>query len=461
MRRGDAAFIWVGVAVALIVLTAVVAVPFLVTFDGYYYLSGSEVLFTKDAPDNFWWLREPGYSVLLRGIRGIFGTSDIWITLTQTFMIVIGGIASAVAVWMSRRAKSPVPATFLASALLLGVGNAAVLLYSSAALQQACLVISLGAIVYLATRLSASPGWGTWVCTAVTVILTAQLQEEFARLMAIPLGVAAWLAVGRSSDSSRRTPPQQLLRRGAAVLGAFLACQLVVSLVLMPWDAYRSEQLQLRSDSAPVKFDDFPPLLDQVRAALAPVEPHPYSALSHLLAFVGVTGSTQFVSRHYERQIYIENRVNPALACGALEGMPAGFERVAGFADEALDTACRSQRAISFSVGYVHVSGILYPVLLIAGLLCAVVNVVRRRILVPSVTVVALTMIYSVMGFGADRYSVPLFPVAVAILLETIIATMSHLLGSRRSSPDAGVAEAEAGADHPDPLVGGSPALRG
>ena len=77
---------WTSVYVVSLVLVfiASTAVPFLITFDGYFYLSGSVALFTPDAADAFWWLREPGYSMFLRAIRAALGPSDRVVTLIQS-----------------------------------------------------------------------------------------------------------------------------------------------------------------------------------------------------------------------------------------------------------------------------------------------------------------------------------------------------------------------------------------
>ena len=199
---------WTPVYVVSIVLIfiASTAVPFLITFDGYFYLSGSVALFTPDAADAFWWLREPGYSMFLRAIRAAFGPSDRLVTLIQSILMLTGGVLAIFATWRSRRpAGSPHP-WVVAVALVLGVGNAAVLLYSSAIMQQALFVFLLGAMVFVAVGEPSVPR----LMSALGLLgAAALLQEEYARLLTVPLALGLFLVSmsrqrEKSSDATRR-----------------------------------------------------------------------------------------------------------------------------------------------------------------------------------------------------------------------------------------------------------------
>lgn len=52
------------------------SIPLKVTVDGYFYLSNAKLFFTKDFAQSYYWVRDPGYSIFLRLIHGLFGNSD-------------------------------------------------------------------------------------------------------------------------------------------------------------------------------------------------------------------------------------------------------------------------------------------------------------------------------------------------------------------------------------------------
>jgi hypothetical protein len=68
-------------------LFAIAAYPLKVTVDGYTYLSSARSIFTNLGPTHYYWLREPGYPVFLRAIEVLIGSSDIAVTLGQSFLL--------------------------------------------------------------------------------------------------------------------------------------------------------------------------------------------------------------------------------------------------------------------------------------------------------------------------------------------------------------------------------------
>ena len=409
---------WTVHAVVIVLfILSVTAIPFLVTFDGHNYLAGSQVLFTDRAADNFWWLREPGYSMFIKAIRGIFGPSEIFLTLIQTGMTVLGGIFAMKGIWLAHHSSTKIPPGLMAASLVLGVGNASVLYYSSSALQQPFFVLTTGWIIYLSAQIYVKPKITWLLVTVFSLIVVAQVQEEFARLMTIPV-LLAFLTRRAQPESSRIEikfrPSAKLLAKTATI---FIALNAIVSLSLIPWAQYRDTQLARQTIDAEFKDNSFAPLSTQIKGALNTKEPHPYSVLSHLGAFVGFSGNSQVTSKHYERKIYIQYRQNTVFRCGAIEGMSESFSRVESISNAVLQPTCRSNRAIDVLKPYTRVSTFVYPLILSAGLLLSLINVWRRKILIPSLSIFALTGAYCLLGFGADRYSVPLIPICAAIIV--------------------------------------------
>jgi hypothetical protein len=420
----------VGVSAILLVI-ALTAVPFLVTFDGHFYVSGSRVLFTDQAPDLFWWLRQPGYSIFLRAIESVLGPSDLWFTAAQAICVLVGaGLASAV-VWRSANGGARPPAPVVAGCLLLGAGNAGVLLYSSAALQQSLFVLSLGLALTVAYRLESDPSWLVLVAAVLLVAVVAVVQREFAQLMGAVLALGAVLSGSRWWPLHRRWGPRVVVRliTGGVV---FVLLQLAVSTVLLPWNDYRDNEVALRSAGAPVLPTELPSMLDNIEAATDSVEPHEHGLVSQVGGFIGLRGSTQFVGEPVEREVYIENRTNKAFYCGAIEGMPPEFDPVYHSSMSGIDPTCRSMAAMEVWAPWVHASVAVYPYVLLLGILAAAGQLLRWRMVLPAGAVLGLTLAYSLFGFGADRYSVPLFPTATSILLVSAVVAARSWVARRR-----------------------------
>jgi hypothetical protein len=405
------------VVIVGLLLLSVTAIPFLVTFDGHNYLAGSQVLFTEKAADGFWWLREPGYSMMLKGVRGIFGPSEVFLTLIQTGMTILGGVWAMKAIWLVHRGTEKVPSGLMAAAVVLGVGNASVLYYSSSALQQPFFVFTTGWMTYLAAQIYRKPRTHTILLAIFSLVIVAQVQEEFARLMVIPLALAFFTVNMLSEKSSIRSRISSFAKPIFKAGAVFLGLNIVVMISLIPWMQYRDAQISRQTTSAEFKDNAFAPLSTQIKTMLSTDEPHPYSALSHLVAFVGFSGSSQMISKHYERKVYVQYRQTPNFRCGAIEGMPESFARIQSISAGVLEPACRSKRVIEFVKPYTRLSTFAYPFVLSAGFLLAGINICRKRLLMPSLTIFGLTSAYCLLGFGADRYSVPLMPLAAGLVV--------------------------------------------
>ncbi len=428
---------------AFLVVVALTAVPFLVTFDGHFYLSGSRVLFTDNAPDLFWWLRQPGYSVFLRSLASALGPSDLWFTSAQAVCVVAGSALASVVVWRSATGGERVPPLVITGCLLLGAGNAGVLLYSSAALQQSLFVLSLGLALTVAYGLQSRPTWRVLVAAVLLVAAVAVVQKEFAQLVGAVLALGVFLSGSRWWPLHRRWGPRLVVRLAAGAI-AFALLQLTVSAALLPWDHYRDGAIADRSASAPALPTVLPSVLDDIDAANDTVEPHENGLVSQVGGFIGLRGSTQFVGEPVERRIYVENRTNTAWSCGAIEGMPPEFQPVYVTSMSGIDPSCRSVAAMEVWAPWVHASVDAYPYLLLLGIVVSVGQLLRWRMVLPVGAVLGLTTAYSMLGFGADRYSVPVFPTATSILLVTVVLGTRYW-ASRLRGP-AGVDPATAAA---------------
>lgn len=413
--------VWLVVAVvALLFVVALTAAPFLITFDGHFYLSGSRVLFTDQAPDLFWWLRQPGYSVFLRTVASGLGPADLWFTALQAACVILGGLLAALVVWRSATGERRMPPIVLAVCLLVGVGNAGVLLYSSAALQQSLFVLATGLALMIAAGLQHRPSWWLLGSAVVLVVAVALVQKEYGQLMACVLALGVFVSSSSWWPAQRLRLPAMVGRLVTAAV-IFVLLQLAVTAALLPWNSYRDEQVAKRSATAPVLPTALPSLLDDIEAATSRIEPHENGLISQFGGFVGLRGSTQFIGEPVERRVYVENRTNTGWNCGAVEGMPPEFQPVQATSISGIDITCRSVAAMELWGPWVHLSLDLYPYLLVAGLLAAAWQLVRWRMVLPAGAVLGLTTVYTVLGFGADRYSVPIFPAASSILVVTLV----------------------------------------
>jgi hypothetical protein len=411
-----------GLTAAGLVLVAYMAAPLLVTFDGHFYLVGSVVLFTPDAPDQYWWLRLPGYSVFLRGVRDAFGASDVALTLTQAIAIVVGSsLVAYVGIKQTAPRRQSQTIFIVVGSLIMGCGNAGVLMYASAVLQQALFLLEIGLVAFLAWgfRVNRSPWW--LLAAAAALCSFGQIQKEFAYVALVAfLGV---YVMGRRGDLMIQWRLREgALRRIARAVAIGLGGVLLINLSLLPWGHYRDQQIAQRSVSAPVLQEGFPPIIEQIATAAAFQEPHPWGFGSQFLALAGFEGDTIFVSKPVERYVYIARRFSqPGYPCGAVEDLPTGLESQFATSRAALTATCRPWSSGSLTRRYVDISLWVYPWILTSGVLLALIRlfVVRRRYIeIPLLVVIGS---YGAIGFGADRYSVPAFPLAACVIIITFV----------------------------------------
>ena len=411
-----------GLTAAGLVLVACMAAPLLVTFDGHFYLVGSAVLFTPDAPDQYWWLRLPGYSVFLRGVRDAFGTSDVALTLMQAIAIVVGSSLIAI-VGLKQTAPRRQSQTILivVGSLILGCGNAGVLMYASAVLQQALFLLEIGLVTFFAWgfRVNRSPWW--LVATGAVLCSFCQVQKEFAYVALV--GFLGVYVVGRRGDLMIRWRLSQgSLQRIVRAVAIGLGGVLLINLSLLPWGHYRDHEIARRTALAPALQQGFPPIFDQLATAASFQEPHPWGFGSQFLALTGLEGDTIFASKPVERYVYIARRFSqPGYPCGAVEDLPKGLESQYAISRAALSATCRPWASSRFIRGYVDISLWLYPWVLALGVVLALIRLfVARRRYIEIPLLVAIGS-YVAIGFGADRYSVPVFPLAACVILITLV----------------------------------------
>lgn len=391
-----------------------VASPFMITFDGHFYMAGSVKLFESDAANFFWWLREPGYSVFIRQIRWIGQDNELWLSLVQTSLIVLGGWLTTNAVWKSIFPSRLPPPGLVAIALIIGSGNAGVLFYGASALQQALFVFFLGAALRLAVSLAQQLQSLVLLSYVMLIVISALVQEEFARLLTIPMA----LAIGVRFFETRLAPHLKHLSIAvAAGLAALLLANFLVTISLVPWDEYRQNQAALATGAVSELASDFGSLSTQIGNAVSFKEPHLYSVFSHFGAFIGARGSTQFESKHYERRIYIINKQSQERRCGSIEEALQGFESVHQVSVSAMRIACRNDALVTLGRWYSEASFYLYPLIFLFGFVSGSLLMMRRTEMVAAPAMFAMASAYVLLGFGADRYSVPLLPVAAALFV--------------------------------------------
>ncbi len=405
-----------------LVLTAYMAAPLLVTFDGHFYLVGSEVLFTPEAPDQYWWLRLPGYSIFLYLVREVFGPSDVALTLAQATAMVAG---SCLIAYVGMRQFAPrrqgQAVLIVTGTLLLGCGSAGVLMYASAVLQQALFLLSISLVVFVSWRFRTNRSIWWLVGLAVILCLLAQVQKEFA-YVALCAFVGIEVA-GRRGDlvTERRLSggaPRRLVNAAAiGVVGVLL-----INLSLLPWGHYRDRETARRSAAAPVLQQGFPSIADQVAAAASLREPHPWGFASQLIALAGFQGGTIFATKPIERNVYIAKRFSdPGYPCGAVEDLPLGLERQFAISSTAIRPSCRPWATSGLVRSYVTSTLWLYPWVLLIGVVLAAARLFLSRRRHVEIALLVVIASYVVTGFGADRYSVPVVPMAACVIILTLI----------------------------------------
>lgn len=116
--------------------------------DSWFYLANAQSIFSDDMQSFYYWVREPGYPLLIRLVTEIFGKQDLTLVVIQSVMMSLAILI--VVKYGSFQGESKRP-RFVKSAILIGIFTSQYFGYSATLLKQPLLVF-LSALTVVAIR---------------------------------------------------------------------------------------------------------------------------------------------------------------------------------------------------------------------------------------------------------------------------------------------------------------------
>jgi hypothetical protein len=409
----------------LLICLAAVCFPLLVSVDGYNYISSADVLFSSDMSETYSWFREPGYPFFLKSIHGLFGSSDISLSLIQGASLAAGVLFSFKALHREGTALSKLSLLVL----LIGFVNPVFLGYASMVFRQPLFTFLLCLLVLLISRYltaSATSTIRTFGIFFVLVLLGSSLSRMFVFVGLFPGAILLISWIHRRRKSS---PGVNRWRIFALPISLMLCASLVVLISWFGWQS-ASNELEKTSDK---KAEGVFSLSGALESAfqLGPVGfAKQFVFMTRSTLMLGPTDNAGGLS---ENQLWSDWQLDPNNLCGAWDGV---YGEEAENAKFYLSSSCRSfygQRIMSA----LKEPGLLYyRMCSICFLLFPLYLTFRRQwksLIVFSIPLWFL-ILHAARDYSNDRYGIPLYPfglIAFVIMMQDGISWISTIGGAK------------------------------
>lgn len=379
------------IALALVSLILFFITPISVFWDSYLYLGSAKSLFTDSFLENYHWIREPGYPLLIRATSAIFGIQGlIFFQFILSWLSVILFIDSLKFLFNTKReSKTLYFAAIVSSAISAG--------YASSVLQQTSFIFMVSATMNLVV---VPRSLKKRVFFAVLIALYSSLVSVilFAGVLAILLfNLVIRVMIERS-----------IVRQSIAL---FLVALFAGSIVTSAWYGYKSNQdptQRIYQDAWNFwefkntwEFQDDNPIKKYAyRIAEVP------SVVFALNQFGVETTYNQKGLVSGETQIFVANKFTSENSCGRFLPGPVEYIEKTGLD---IPKTCRNSAGLQI-VNFVHL--LLSPVIPISGLVGFLIILyapflygsrIALNLLLP---IVSLSP-YIVSSAGASRYGAP------------------------------------------------------
>ncbi|WP_277495403.1 hypothetical protein [Aurantimicrobium minutum] len=394
---------------ALFGVICALSVPQKVTVDGILYISSAKSLFSKDFVYFYASYREPGYPLFLWLIHQL-GNAALYVCLIQGAML---GLAVYLTYWSLRWVAGHKTVEVWAAAILLLFGlNPMFISYAGLFLQQAAFTLILSLFV-TTTALTIRPlrqkRWATPISAFVVYLLGILLSIGWMYLGLIPtiFAISGYLIQSDFLQTSRPRFTNSLLRIGV-VLGISTITYFIGSRLFDVWKTFKESVIHEGTISKAV----IEPL------SKVPYIPTPVEMFERINSIMHFKTIPPYV---FENDLFMHAQMR-------LE-----------FPQSEYDTAYILQPFTGFAPGYFELTNpslVLHSLLSIASPIAGLIYTVMMLVLVVGALYFAVTKQFSlttVLGVGfqfvfvyaasnspIDRYGIPIFPLAIAVLLTLI-----------------------------------------
>jgi hypothetical protein len=391
---------------------SILAARTIVSFDSYLYLASARSLFTDRFTMMYQWIREPGYTLMLRAIHDLLGNADVWLIIVQVAISMVG-IGLLFAAWFPTRAMWRRVGIAIASLnpIVIGfsgwVGQQIIIMAIVCGVVATCVIVLSGrpADTRVATVLGGTMG----ACAGLMSALLGPMVAG-ASLVLVAAGVWAW--------RSDRAKARRLMLAGGAMGTLFLVA-------LLGWWAIKAAMY----DPASTILPDDPVWIWEHDGS--PGTQEPGSIGTKLLGYAALT----YDSTGVEEEASAANRAFQVKVFG---GVLAPFDARCGFAfpgpaeAEIMDyiggymvPTCRPSWAARIDTALGGPGLQIYRLAMLAMLISPVVAVFHRRTRLPALLSYLLLLPYIVSSGGPlSRYGMPLYPLGVGMVLLWITSAL-------------------------------------
>lgn len=402
--------LWLGIS------SGILGARLLVTFDSYLYFSSAKSIFTSEFDDHYHWIREPLYPLFLKVVL-FFAHSGLLLSLVQSVLLAAGMMH------LARTLRLGSSLRFIAA--LLVFGSAVMVGFNGAVLQQSVMATLLlfGTSTFIRLLRVAKTGTLAEFNRALTAFVIVQLMSVLTTFFfVVPAGVASVVVLWVRTRRLRRL-------RSALANGAALALPFVG---LLSWWVFKYSQIGF--SKAPATLAAWPWQFDPTEIPI----------VSPLAKFLGLTGlgpdtHTQAVSN--ESLIFAVNSVSQL--CGKTYSGPSGFDT---YVEGLIVDSCRNTSAVTFYAKTAGFSLQLMAWVVVIGLIVGLITLFMPRFglnRIGYVVPVAFFAGYLAFALGISRYSVPLYPVLLLMLMATLVSLKSAFkqsqLGSKNNFNSTGL----------------------
>jgi hypothetical protein len=411
---------------------AVAGYPLKVTVDGYFYLSSARGIWTPQDSELYYWIREPAYPIFLKALHYFFGSSDVLLSVFQSFMM-----SGAIAVLLGSVVKPEkvysklLVVTFASSCFFVGPFFG----YSSFVLKQAMMVsfVALAAVIVRFAFVVKHSRTKVMLLAALLAgaVIAPQVSITLKYLYVWPAFVVPWVIFMRqqrlkfdgvfllSLSNFRKLFVAKAIIPLLLSLGTLAAIQFSESL----WNQYKDKNAS-ESEYQDYGFDESSALSNRITNPKIL-----WDGIFSEIPILLMLAPTDNAGGIKENIFYTQIQADPAWLCGAYDGFVKEPYTTYG---SWMEKSCRSREVQNLVRWLMPAGELFYQIVMIAAMLAPLVALVLRRWAQAAVfgTGLWFALTYAFAnGFTIDRYGLPIFPFGVAAV--AFFASETFTLGSK------------------------------